>query len=973
MPELFFRFRELRCEQVSDLLTAYLHVGLPPRQQSAVEHHLQGCATCRSELDAARRLEADLRLEAASHQPKISRQASTRIQRNLYQRIRKGLMMRRAYQFATTLAIAAVALLLFVKGDAMLRHAAHPLASHPTEIIFTPVATPSIISELVAEDKKDDVIITFAADAAEQSRYETWMDDFHRQNPAITVKFVDAPTDGGGNAWSYHKALASAADSAIFNSFERRYARVYFKTLQPLMENDPAFAADDFWPRALTACQDANGEIVGLPLTMGLHGIYFDETAFKAARLPLPAPGWTWDDFRRAVTTLGTPQHPAFVNAGYAPYLNILGSLTDSALAANNGERDLATLQSAVEWYLDLTMRQSVAGMPASPDDRQQFFTSGSVPPMWTDYVAAHLPGDETAGSTWETMAAHEYGFAPFPVDADHPQTTPAYAICVGISSGTRYPQETWAWIEFLSHQWTAYEGLGAYSDAEAPARQSVANAVGYWDRLPADIVPAVQYGLAHAWFGPSYPWEFSLVQKALGQSINKRVDFATALTNAETEAAANPEPAPPTGQVSVAKPDESAPDDAVARFTTDDAYSNQEISTFKVLITAYNQAYPDAKIAFVPANPALDPAENAIADMAQRADCIKASSFYGSGEFPDLLSLDALVAAEDPAFLQDYPMMVMNDYRQNGTLYGLPAAIYPTYLYYNKTLLTQRGLEFPTNDWTFDDFIALASAAASTDPDDTSYGYLWLAPTAEFITARAGQWEDWESNPPKIRLDSPEMLNTMLWLKEQVKQNAILPQTLSPDHTQEYFDISMKIPHEMPVALWGSESGIFPIEDGGWRQMDVGVVALPYASSSYWSTSYLISKGAENPQACWNWIKFLSEQPNLYKRSLPARKSVAASLEWETWIGPERAAIYRQAASQLDQDLLPAYAQTNWPIWQTESYLTMAISAILSDDADPQQALAEAQQRADALLACLPADRVYTDAVGRCMEQRAP
>ena len=33
-------------------------------------------------------------------------------------------------------------------------------------------------------------------------------------------------------------------------------------------------------------------------------GIYFDEGAFDSAGVPRPAPGWTWEDFRKSAAAL---------------------------------------------------------------------------------------------------------------------------------------------------------------------------------------------------------------------------------------------------------------------------------------------------------------------------------------------------------------------------------------------------------------------------------------------------------------------------------------------------------------------------------------------------------------------------------------------------------------------------------------------------------------------------------------------
>ena len=43
---------------------------------------------------------------------------------------------------------------------------------------------------------------------------------------------------------------------------------------------------------------------MGLPMGVYGIGIYYDPNAFGAAGLAYPAPGWTWDDFRKDVAAL---------------------------------------------------------------------------------------------------------------------------------------------------------------------------------------------------------------------------------------------------------------------------------------------------------------------------------------------------------------------------------------------------------------------------------------------------------------------------------------------------------------------------------------------------------------------------------------------------------------------------------------------------------------------------------------------
>jgi ABC-type glycerol-3-phosphate transport system substrate-binding protein len=345
----------------------------------------------------------------------------------------------------------------------------------------TPSPTPTT-AVLPDTTSQEEIELTFAGYASQRSLYEPLIGEFHRQHPDITVRFVELPEPSGQAAGSKQerlKELSSAADTVIISGEDSRYAGPYFKDLQSLMDIDPDFQPDDFWSGALSACQDSQESMLGLPLTLGLHGIYFDEQAFDEAGLPLPVPGWTWDDFRQAVSALASEQEEAmrygFLD-GNATFTSILGPLVDADLIANDGEIDAIELQSRFQWYFDLADARSLFGMQvSSQEERAALFQSGAPPAMWTGYLVTPLPwseGGSAGGDLWDGMALSTMGFVPFPIDENISRTTPAFAYCAAISSGTRQPQAAWAWISFLSSKWLTPEefgGLWDCSDSCAP------------------------------------------------------------------------------------------------------------------------------------------------------------------------------------------------------------------------------------------------------------------------------------------------------------------------------------------------------------------------------------------------------------------------------------------------------------------------------------------------------------------------
>ena len=128
----------------------------------------------------------------------------------------------------------------------------------------------------------------------------------------------------------------------------------YFRDLNPLIEMDPDFQPDDFWSGLLSACQDAEGRTVGIPLNVSLTGVFFDREAFDQAGLPYPAPGWTWNDFKQSVATLAQ-QNEAGIRYGFADNAtlrrSILAPLVAAHLDQNQGKIVAQTLAQELQWY----------------------------------------------------------------------------------------------------------------------------------------------------------------------------------------------------------------------------------------------------------------------------------------------------------------------------------------------------------------------------------------------------------------------------------------------------------------------------------------------------------------------------------------------------------------------------------------------------------------------------------------------
>ncbi|MEJ2265295.1 MAG: extracellular solute-binding protein [Anaerolineales bacterium] len=838
------------------------------------------------------------------------------------------------------------------------------------------------------------VTITFAASEYERGLYEPLIEEFNAQNPSVSVQFAPMPEPQPGDEpqeFNLPRLLATTGDTSMM--WGGMGGGNYFRDLGPLMDADPTFEPDDFWPGALNACQDAGGRVLGIPFLINFSGIYFDPAAFDAAGLPHPAPGWTWDDFQQAVTTLaqnrGGTQRYGYADQGYI-YNSVIGPLVDQHLARHGGEIDAKALQAELQWYFDLVDAGAIylhnSMTQQDWEQWQAMFQGEDRPVMWTGSLVELLPGENMVynpDDPFAGLAIQHDGFVPFPVSEDRAaaNTTPVYAVCGAMSAGTTQPRAAWAWLSFLSRHWLIRDRTQAYEALQMPSRQSVTAEVGYWNNLPAGLEPALRFSVEHAWFVSLYPEAFGVVNQALMESLSGESDFVAALDKATAILASTPQPTPDNAPVVVASPPPPPPPGATVVDYFYQSYGPGG-DPLKDLIETFNQGHPDIFIKQSRDFSGPPDGQDYFEYMTGQFDCL--TWYTPSFEYQKptgLLNLNALVEAEDPAFIQDFYPDQLERYRLEGQLLGLPAYSQPQVVAYNADLLARRGLQPPDEDWTFDEFIELATKVASTSEADKSYGFVYNEWETVLLSGRGVEWADLTKDPPVAKFDTPEMVSAMEWLVDLAGSGVALVQS---EDDWAAFDEAMR---SGQVAFWmaqaGNKESWFLYGPSGEQDMPkIGVVPIPAmppaAEPIYWSSEngHYITRQAEDPQACWTWIKFLSEQPTAFP-GVPARRSIAESPEWEAFVGAEDAAIYRLAQERVQPvDTGQFYSRTGWPFYQWRSE---AVAAVMKGEA-PKEALSEAQRKAELYLSCIGVvdisaldDQALMEKVGACARQADP
>ena len=279
------------------------------------------------------------------------------------------------------------------------------------------------------------------------------------KDPDITVKRVDTPN---GNYSDKLSALTQAQKLPdLFwcgNDTEQQYTGQGLLTdWSSKLSGSGDFGTGSFDATAMKNWTTADGKIGGVPSLMNTYGIWYDVDAFKAAGIPVPAAGWTWDQMYDAATKLHEKGAKYGLVADAMTALDAPFSLSLFSQSAG-GSPFTDDVHHPTKVTVDAAYTEGVgklvagikSGAVAPPgydiSSQQSLFAAGEIPMLWSgQWLAAGFLTDKPK---------IKYGFAPLP-QVDKPATLyDAVGICT--PSYTKNADATFKVLKYLdSTVWT--------------------------------------------------------------------------------------------------------------------------------------------------------------------------------------------------------------------------------------------------------------------------------------------------------------------------------------------------------------------------------------------------------------------------------------------------------------------------------------------------------------------------------------
>lgn len=348
-----------------------------------------------------------------------------------------------------------------------------------------------------------------------------------------------------------------------------------------------------------------------------------------------------------------------------------------------------------------------------------------------------------------------------------------------------------------------------------------------------------------------------------------------------------------------------------------------------------------------------------------------KLSAGFASGNYPDMSysfgswasqleasgrTLDITERTEDPDLAWDeFSEAARATVQPTGEkTIGVPALVDNISLIYNKTVFDAAGVDYPTEEWSWEDF--RAAAAELTDPATDTYGYAYSVSGSEETT-----WQFWphlwqrggailSEDQQTAEFDSAAGVEALEFLRGM----AVDDESVYLDQTDTKF-----------AQLFAADrigmmtSGPWQLYDLGVAGTDYGVTILPGTDGDHQTVSgpdiwALFDKDDVNREywvtefATWLTAAEQDLRWNVAYGNLPLRTSEIESPEFEAQVealpGLDIMADNGDNAKQA-RPTVPGYVGLSEAVGN-------AISETLQGQGDPETALAEAAAEADEALA---------------------
>ncbi len=384
---------------------------------------------------------------------------------------------------------------------------------------------------------------------------------------------------------------------------------------------------------------------------------------------------------------------------------------------------------------------------------------------------------------------------------------------------------------------------------------------------------------------------------------------------------------------------------------------SDAELETDQAVLDAFQKEYPNVKVNFEPIN---DDYKTKVETMMLAGDA--PDVIYGHPKYFQEWSKMGLLLDLQPYFDNNeqfqnesvYATNLYEAFKYDGDMMSTVNGADTFLLFYNKDLFDAAGVPYPTDDWTWDDFLAACDKlTVDTDGDGKTDQYAISAGKGReqitaYMAAFGGNLYDDVNNPTEVKVDSEENKEALQMWYDLIYKYGYAPDAEGSEVVSGGFDGGQ-------VAM--DLDGVYQCVYRSGVDFNMGLAALPMEkeNSHYVSlmAGYCVPKTTKYPEAAWALASFMQEkkgQEILASTGLitTVDKDVASSDAVINMEGAPDNHILRvtslENAVNVDPKL-PNWDETADTVW------TPAIDKLYNGDQDVEATLKELQNGLEEML----------------------
>jgi multiple sugar transport system substrate-binding protein len=269
--------------------------------------------------------------------------------------------------------------------------------------------------------------------------------------------------------------------------------------------------------------------------------------------------------------------------------------------------------------------------------------------------------------------------------------------------------------------------------------------------------------------------------------------------------------------------------------------------------------------------------------------------------------ALDHLVRRDEAEFQsRDWFEEAIATGRWEGKLYGIPTDINVTNIYYNKALFDGAGVRYPTDAWTYADYLAAATRLTKGEDATRVWGTSLPDPSPHATVIWANGGRQFDDTFTVSLLDQPVAVDSLQWVADLRWKHAVAPR---PDELRGRAERDLWLEGRIAMVLHGTHFLGSTRVPGVAFDWDAALPPRGTAKRAGLIRMAVCSQlaGSKHP-AAWALVKHLStpDSQRAWARNslMPARRSAMSAFQTKPPAGGDKvveAAAFAAATSTTE------------------------------------------------------------------------